>query len=320
MSLPVKSPLYDQYWHFAYLRQEAFVNRFIRQKSEITDDDILKTYKFTNCYRSCDRVSQFLIQNVIRLDSFTKEDTFFRILLFKLFNKIDTWTFLESQLGEISLKSFDINRLDSLISSYMNEGNKAYSAAYIMPSGKREFGFDKKHLNNLHLLKLMLKKNLHKKIWEFTSLEEIYNTFIDLPTLGPFLAFQFSIDIAYSSHSNVSESDFVVAGPGAIRGMKKCFDDNRGWSSQDIIRYMTDIQEEEFSRLNLDFKYLENRKLQLIDCQNLFCEVDKYSRVKFPDVVIGNTRIKQRYRPKDENIQFNFPPKWNTSLPKLSSS
>ena len=29
----------------------------------------------------------------------------------------------------------------------------------------------------------------------------------------------------------------------------------------------------------LDFQNLWGRRLQLIDCQNLFCEVDKYSRV-----------------------------------------
>ncbi len=318
MSLPVKSALYDQYWKFSYLRQEIFTNRFIKQQKNITDDPILQQYKFTNCYRSCDRVSQFLIKEVIYVDSSGEEDTFFRILLFKLFNRIDTWKLLEKQLGDISIEKFNINRIDQLISEYMQEGNRAYSGAYIMPSGKREFGFEKKHLNNLHLLKLMLDKELHKKMWQFTSLKDIYECFIALPTIGPFLAYQFAIDIAYSSYSNVSESEFVVAGPGAIRGIKKCFSDTHGWSNQDVIRYMTDIQEEEFSRLNLDFKYLKNRKLQLIDCQNLFCEVDKYCRVKFPEIIVGNTRIKQRYRPQSHAIDFFFPPKWKAGLPQLS--
>lgn len=315
MPLPIKSGLYDEYWRFAYQRQEIFFNRFVKLQHSLSDSSILKKYKFTNCYRCCDRVSQFLIKNIIYSGVYSKEDTFFRIILFKLFNKIETWLFLEDQLGDISINNFDVGLLDSLIAERMKNNCRIYSAAYIMPSGKKEFGFSRKHLNNLHLLQLMLDKNMHVEIWQCASLQQIYECFLALPTIGPFLALQFSIDIAYSNYSNANESDFVVAGPGAIRGIKKCFDDDLGWSSQDIIRYMTDIQHVEFARLGLDFKYLSNRKLQLIDCQNIFCETDKYCRVKHPDIVVGNRRIKQHYRPQSKFIDFYFPPKWKAGLP-----
>src|SRR5258707_9985183 len=41
-----------------------------------------------------------------------------------------------------------------------------------------------------------------------------------------------------------------------------------------------------------------SRRLQLIDCQNLFCEVDKYARVAHPNIAgrTGRTRIKQKFR------------------------
>ena len=49
----------------------------------------------------------------------------------------------------------------------------------------------------------------------------------------------------------------------------------------DLIRYMSDTQEEHFARL--DFLLgIDGRRLQLIDCQNLFCEVDKYARWRIP--------------------------------------
>ena len=53
----------------------------------------------------------------------------------------------------------------------------------------------------------------------------------------------------------------------------------------------------ESDRLGLEFRSLWGRRLQLIDCQNLFCEVDKYARVRHPEVVgvSGRTRIKQKY-------------------------
>jgi len=52
--------------------------------------------------------------------------------------------------------------------------------------------------------------------------------------------------------------------------------------------------------------------LQLIDCQNIFCEVDKYARIKHPDIK-GNsdrTRIKQKFRINTKPLALWFPPKW----------
>ena len=87
-----------------------------------------------------------------------------------------------------------------------------------------------------------------------------------------------------------------------------------GYSFEDIIRFMADKQEEEFERLNLDFQNLWGRDLQLIDCQNVFCEVDKYSRVVHPHLrgYSHRTRIKQKFADTGkEQIEFYFPPKWS---------
>ena len=75
---------------------------------------------------------------------------------------------------------------------------------------------------------------------------------------------------------------------------------------------MTERQEEEFRRLGVKFRSLWGRPLQLIDCQNLFCEVDKYARVKYPKIqgITGRTRIKQKYRMNQKSIDYWFPPKW----------
>ena len=101
-----KTPVFDVYWYFAVKRQEVFFNRLEGKESLWTNDPIIQKYKFTNVYRASDRVSQYLIRNVIYSDNnFSPEDICFRILLFKLFNKIDTWECLERQLGEILYSS-----------------------------------------------------------------------------------------------------------------------------------------------------------------------------------------------------------------------
>jgi hypothetical protein len=61
---------------------------------------------------------------------------------------------------------------------------------------------------------------------------------------------------------------------------------------------------------------LRGRPLQLIDCQNLFCEVDKYARVAHPDIAghSGRTRIKQRFAPVADRVPAWFPPRWGINV------
>jgi hypothetical protein len=75
---------------------------------------------------------------------------------------------------------------------------------------------------------------------------------------------------------------------------------------------MADSQDEHFARLGVRFNGLRGRRLQLIDCQNLFCEVDKYARVAHPGVagISGRSRIKQRYTCLPQSLSAWFPPKW----------
>src|SRR3546814_2514500 len=83
---------------------------------------------------------------------------------------------------------------------------------------------------------------------------------------------------------------------------------------------MTHIQEEEFARLGLDFPGLFGRRLQPIDCQNLFCEISKYARVAHPEFpgINNRTQIKQNYHNSLQRIPAPmFPPRWNLDVPKF---
>lgn len=305
--------VYDYYWKLATERQNIFFNRYNNFKQPWTKDKILNQYKFTNAYRASDRVSQYLIRNVIYKDEkFSPEDKLFRIILFKLFNKIDTWEYLEKELGEISFKNYNYDRYNDILLKALSEKRRIYSAAYIMPSGNI-FGYNKKHQNNLKLLEVMMNNKISLKIAKSKSMKELYEILLSYPTLGKFLSFQYCIDINYSELCDYSEMSFVVAGPGAVNGIKKCFETLEGVSNEDIIKYMSLNQEDELLRLGLKFKDLWGRKLQLIDCQNLFCETDKYARVAFPQIkgVKEKKRIKQLFKPNDNEIKYFYPPKWN---------
>jgi hypothetical protein len=309
------SEVYESYWRFAAERQEVFFRRARAEAGPWTRNPVLTTYKFTNAYRASDRVSQYLIRHVIyRADlPSSPREIFFRILLFKLFNKIGTWELLERSFGPITFEDYCFSRVDKILAGAMSEGRRIYSAAYIMPPGNRAFGQPAKHQNHLLLLERMMEDRLPERLAQTRTMQEGFEKLRSYPTIGDFLAYQFITDINYSEITAFNEMDFVVPGPGARDGLRKCFTDPGGLNEPELIRLMADLQEQEFERLGLDFKSLWGRRLQLIDCQNLFCEVDKYARVAHPQIAgrTGRTRIKQKFEPTLTPIQPFYPPKWN---------
>ena len=309
------SEVYESYWRFAAERQAVFFRRVRGEPHPWSDNPVVAVYKFTNAYRASDRVSQYLIRNVIYPDDLPKSprEVFFRIMLFKIFNKIETWEILEGALGPITFEDYCFSAYDAVLSHARQIGQRIYSAAYIMPPGNRAFGRSAKHQNHLLLLERMMTDQLAERLAQTRTMQEGFEKLRAYPTIGDFLAYQFITDINYSELTNFSEMDFVIPGPGASDGLRKCFIDPGGLNESELIRLMADLQEKEFERLGLDFQSLWGRRLQLIDCQNLFCEVDKYARVAHPQIAgkTGRVRIKQKFVPTAEPIRLFYPPKWN---------
>ena len=308
------SEVYDSYWRFAAERQAVFFRRVRGDARPWTDNPVLLVYKFTNAYRASDRVSQFLIRHVIYRDDLPRSphEVFFRILLFKLFNKIETWEMLERALGPITFEDYHFAAYDAVLGRALQTRQRIYSAAYIMPPGNRAFGRPAKHQNHLLLLERMMADQLADRLAQTRTMQEGFEKLRAYPTIGDFLAYQFITDINYSEVTDFSEMDFVVPGPGARDGLRKCFADPGGLNEPELIRLMADLQEREFERLDLDFQTLWGRRLQLIDCQNCLCEVDKYARVAHPEVAgrTGRVRIKQKFVPTSGPIELFYPPKW----------
>lgn len=307
-----RQEIYDLYWYFANERQNIFIKKLNGDTPPWTNDPILKTYKFCNSYRVNDRVSQYLLKNVIyNGKTYKDEDMLFRIILFKLFNKESTWELLLKEFKDITLSTFDMKEYSKVLTNAINNNIKIYNDAYISCATKA-FGYDRKHDNHLALLnKMFIIDKVQDKILKCTNMEQAFKIIKSYPLIGNFMAYQLITDINYSDIVDWKEDEFTVAGPGSLRGIRKCFIDKEKLSNEDIIRYMYNHQEEEFKRLNLNFKTIGNRKLQLIDIQNIFCELDKYCREKVPSLKSNRTKIKKKYTPKQTKIEYIYPPKWN---------
>ena len=332
MPLTPHPEIYSTFWRFAAERQAIFHRRAAGFPPPWTDDPILTRYRFTNAYRASDRVSQYLIQRVIYLrhapsppELFTPEEVFFRTVLFKLFNLPSTWEFLCSRQGAIptwadwsARGGYDhtLALLDLASECRMTLINPAY----MMPGGNNVYGHRTKRGDFLGLLWHLMTTGVPSRLASATNMGQAFQILRSQRMLGNFLAYQLATDLAYSPVFDWSEMDFVEAGPGALDGLSKVFNSLGNVAPNDAIRMLTHLQEYEFHPRELTFLNLWGRPLQLIDVQNLLCEISKYTRASHPHVVgaSGRTNIKQTFKPsKEPPVNYWFPPKWgiNEHLP-----
>lgn len=304
---------YELYWTFASRRQAAFEARLAGRAWPWTDDPILRAYKFCNVYRAADRVSQFMIRDVAYAADphMTARDRVFQIVAFRTFSKIGTWRSLIEELGGAP-------RIDDLSSGTFGEALERvkarngglYTGAFILCATKA-FGFDEKHRNHVALFHHMFVENAcAERVLQAPTLRDVVDLLQRFPLMGPFMAYQTAIDINYSDLTDFSEDDYVQAGPGALRGLRKAFIDLGDYSPADTILWMVERQTEEFARLGLPFRGLFGRPLHGIDAQGLFCELDKYCREAAPELKSARSRIKARYIASAEAMPLFFPPKW----------
>jgi hypothetical protein len=305
--------VYELYWSFASSRQAAFEARLAGQSWPWSTDPILQMYKFCNVFRAADRVSQYMIRDVAygQDSETTPHDRVFQIVAFRTFSKIGTWRAVIAELGGAPrLDHLRSGAFEQALDRVKARSGGLYTGAFILCASKA-FGFDEKHRNHVALFRHMfLESACAERILQAPTLRDLVVLLESFPLIGPFMAYQTAIDINYSKLTDFSENDYTQAGPGALRGLKKAFTDLGDYSPSDTILWMVDQQADEFARLELPFRGLFGRPLHGIDCQGLFCELDKYCREAVPELRSVRTRIKARYNGSTEVMPLYFPPKW----------
>jgi hypothetical protein len=309
-----KEEIFQYYFYFIQERMNIFWNKY-NNTQPWTKDEILSFYKFTNVYRAMDRVSQYLIRNVINNEnSFSDEDVLLRIIVFKIFNKPDTWEYLENRVGVITIKNYDLKRINRALLE-LKQVQPIFNNAYMMTGTHSLYDhLNYKHEKWLEMVKYeLIGKSIFKKIINSNSLSEVYKLLRNCSFIGDFLAYQYTIDMNYSSVIDFSENSFVKAGIGAIRGIKKCFEPlSKKYTFEDAIKYTQNNFEKYQNEFGYtDFRPLFGRVPTLIDLQNCFCETDKYLRAKIPELQVDNKRIKQKYKESLKPLELFFPPKWD---------
>lgn len=319
MNLPASfqpTVVLESYWKFAAERQRIFEKRLAGDPQPWTTDPILQAYKFTNVFRACDRVSQYLIREVIYHPDASRdpEEVVFRILLFKLFNSIPAWEVLKAKFGIPTWKGFNEQIYAAELVSAWKSGAEIWNCAYVQNQNYATH-LPFKHERYLALVKFMMSNNVTGKLQSARSYADAFRVLQSYPLHGKsFLPMQHLTDINYSELIDFSENDFILPGPGALDGIRKCWGPlPAGITPSDIIQGCVDDQEIFFAAVGEQpVRLFGKRRLTAIDCQNLYCEIDKYARVAHPQFTLpgGRSKIKQTLHPSGPLPEPFFPPKW----------
>ncbi len=324
------------YLYFMVERMNIFFKRYNGEQPPYTLDETLQKHKFTNVYRVLDKVSQYLVKEIInKSEGYTDEELFWRILLFKHFNKIETWEYLENELGNIVVS--DIEPIIEALDRYNASGNVIYSNAFLqtasfMSSEKFLFQYDLKkgcrkyraYLTIFH--KYFFEEGHLSTLLKANSLEDVFNQLNGVPGFAAFLSMQYATDCNQSDLFDFDENSFISASVGSIRGLDKTFDFEGKPDYAGAIKWVQHNLKSLFREYSdgfdipLDFKPLKvGGKVfmpTVMDIQNCFCECDKYTRPLDLDYQGKNSekskkRIKQKFKQTTEGkLEIHLPNKW----------
>ncbi len=313
--------VYELYWRFAAERQSIFEKRLQGLPAPWTDNEVLKTYKFCNVFRATDRVSQYLIKGIIYPDTRpSREDLLFQIVAFRLFSRESTWEGLKRLLGRAPvIDDLASGGFEKAILILKETQSPVYTNAFILCANDA-YGQGSKVLNHVELLKdMFLYHDMADDLRNASGLRHVFDLLRAYPLYGNFMSYQTAIDLNYSDYINFDEDDFVKAGPGALRGINKCFETLGDYTPDEVILWMVKHQDEEFKRLGLSFHGLFGRKIHAIDAQGLFCETDKYTRAVMPELKSARVRIKQKFAPQSRPTRIYLPPKWQATVQRADN-
>jgi hypothetical protein len=252
---------------------------YYRQPKPWTNNPILQNYKFTNVRREHDKTTIFLLNMLEEHKNDSYGNKVMNIILYRLFNKIET-----SQLiGWVDFKHYNSNAVRSDLSSakpgFVYFTNAFYTTG--MRQGFRKY-YPEEEFQPIIIADVCndMKHEVFRAIKKARSPQGVIDALKLLNGVGNFLSYQMFVDFTYLSEFPWSENEFVVSGPGCIKGLSELFEDRDGLSWDELLFWLRDncpITREECMELMVDLPE-EDRYMNLMSLENCMCELSKYIR------------------------------------------
>ncbi|KAH9888849.1 hypothetical protein C8Q73DRAFT_654736 [Cubamyces lactineus] len=303
----------DTFFKFVSERHLIQQRRLAGKPPPWTSDPILATYPFTNVFRVYDRVTQYVLRNVIQQGDQSLREQCFRVMIFRSFNRMETWELLTAHFGEITWRDFDLNAYEEVLLAEQQE-NALYGHAYIIPSPR--FGGRANASNHLRLVQLMMEEDLPGQLKRLHHLKDAHGRISLFPGMGDFMALQLLLDLNMTAHFDFSEDEWVALGPGSLECLRKMFGPSVRGVELEALEYLHRTQQDHFARLHIrprDIPRVPGRTpgLSMVDLEHALCECEKYSRAHHPSIKGKRQKVAKRaFVPRPEPITADVPAHW----------
>jgi alpha-glutamyl/putrescinyl thymine pyrophosphorylase clade 1 len=251
-----------------------------------TKDPILATYRFCNVRRRDDRVSQWLIQNVLTQENIDLDLKSF--LEFSAFCRWVNWPPTIKAIMDAGLypsKKIDWVAIGRLLDQ-RGKTKKVWTGAYMIRASK-EKGSKKGRFISQEVIGKCFRKQAPvltdlfiNALTSQPTYQQVHGLLRKIPNFGSFMAGQVAGDWTYTPLLSDAPDlkTWAPMGPGSIRGF------NRVIGVEKLTkRPPEDLWQEKLAAWRQ--KIIEKlgpqyEDLTALDCQNVLCEVDKMLRVK----------------------------------------
>jgi hypothetical protein len=282
--------------HWATERERVRLQRAAGKPAPWTKDQIIGRFRFCNVRRRHDRVSQWIDERIIK----GREDSslWVELALARCINYPDTINMLMEQGLWPDRRTPMIptywRGIGDALNKRMQSGQQTWTGAYIVRAESNSkvdwFEWGKgRYVAQIVVGRLWNDRAKIEPNLRFT-VQRAHETLKDHYGWGSFMAGQVVADLTYSPYLDKAPDLYTFAplGPGSARGINRlCGRELTAPLKQaEAILIMQEMRE---ALITADRSFSD---LSLHDVQNIFCEVDKYLRVKF-----GEGRPRSLYRP-----------------------
>lgn len=284
--MQVNEEALEDFWNFINRRHKIFLKKWRGDPKPWTDDPILRDWKFCNPFRTNDKQSKLLIDNIIK--PHWNDDLslmLFNIYAFRAFNWWPTYSWLVRGMGRNGwLDRWDSEQAKADLYVWASDMPKLTSGAYMIRGreGMPKYESIVETLTKVweqspYIAEHMQKWSLGMKQTQYLLMSQKFWGW------GSFTTYQIVLDLTYTKwlENAVDINTWCEFGPGAIRGIREIYPE-----------LPKNMMLEAARGLLLDSpKFLQSHvpTLSLQDIEFCLCELQSYERVK------RGGRKKERY-------------------------
>lgn len=247
-----------------------------------TKNIILSMYRFTNVRREQDKNSCYLLNIMKEHGNRMSRNLVGNIMLFRLFNKIET---IELLGGWVDFNNYNHELIRKQLGS-APEGYHYFTNAYMSSGMKKEMNLyypdEKLKVTNIPRVIDRFLEDITIGIESAESPQDVVDTLKKVNGISDFLAYQIFVDLTYLDDFPWSENEFVLSGPGCHRGLNHLFKDRDGLTDEELLFWLRDNCPitPEWCREHMTDLPMEERYMNVMSLENCMCELSKYMKAK----------------------------------------